>query len=68
MLYMILCFSQEVDELGLCGHEPIPTEADPEPSHIPPGEGPSGAHRAGSHPSDLPAGERHHPGRQHTHQ
>ncbi|KAM4833217.1 TBC1 domain family member 2B isoform X3 [Urocitellus parryii] len=47
--------SQETDQHLLWGPEPLPPAPDPEPSHLPLGEGPAGADRAGGHPRGLPA-------------
>lgn len=49
---------QEADEHCLCGHEPIPHEANPQSARLPPGESPSRADGAGSDPTDLPQGAR----------
>lgn len=53
---------QEADEHRLCGDEPVPHAANPEPPLLPPGEGPPRADRAGGNQTDLPPGAGDHSG------
>lgn len=63
LLFFSFSFSQEADEHRVCGHEPVPHAANPEPPLLPPGESPPRADRAGGDQTDLPQGERDESGR-----
>lgn len=55
--FLLFQIFQEAHEHCLCGHEPIPHEANPQSALLSPGESPPGADGAGSDPTDFPQGE-----------